>query len=108
MTRNRQETSRLSLIALLAAALAACGSPHTRIKKNQQLFDTYPSSTQELIRAGQVEVGFTMEQTRMALGRPDRITEVVLRARTECGRACQAACLLRLESKTSGGGPHRG
>jgi len=65
---------RLSLIVLLAAALAACESPQTRVKHNQQSFDSYPSSTQELIRAGKVEVGFTTDQARMALGKPDRIT----------------------------------
>ena len=67
---------RLSVIVLLAASLAACAGAPTRIKHNQGLFDSYPPQVQELIRVGKVEVGFTMDQARMALGKPDRsITE---------------------------------
>ena len=64
---------RLSLIVLLAAALAACESVQARIKRNQELFDSFPAQVQELIRAGNVAVGFTADQARMALGKPDRI-----------------------------------
>ena len=58
---------------LLAAALAACESPQSRIQHGRALFDSYPPEAQQIIRAGKVEVGFTMEQARMALGGPDRV-----------------------------------
>lgn len=65
---------KLSLIVLLAAALAACAGPGSRIKHNQSLFDSYPPEVQQSIRAGKAAVGFTMEQARMAVGAPDRVS----------------------------------
>jgi hypothetical protein len=62
-----------SLILVLAALLTACETPQSRIKRNRELFDSYPPPIQTLIRAGNVEVGFTSDQARMALGKPDRI-----------------------------------
>ena len=58
---------------MLTAALAACETPQTRIKRNQELFNSFPPQIQELIRAGNVEVGFNTDQASMALGKPDRI-----------------------------------
>jgi hypothetical protein len=66
---------RLLLAGLLAAALAACAGPSSRIKKHQAEFDAYPADVQRKIRAGQVDVGFTDQQVALALGRPDRIYE---------------------------------
>ncbi len=64
---------RTSLAALLAAALlAACASAGSRIRDNQAAFDSYPPPVQEKIRAGQIDIGFTPEMVRMALGEPDR------------------------------------
>ena len=64
---------RHSLLALAALiALAACATPDSRIRGDQSRFDQYPASTQEKIRAGQIDVGFTPEQVQMALGKPDR------------------------------------
>lgn len=62
----------LLLLAVLAAAVAACASPASRIKRQKAAFDAYPPAVQEKIRAGQVEVGFTPEQVALALGKPDR------------------------------------
>ncbi|MBI3564000.1 MAG: hypothetical protein HY079_02250 [Elusimicrobia bacterium] len=58
--------------AALAAALAACASPESRIRAHRAEFDAYPRAVQEKIRAGQVDVGFTRQQVALALGRPDR------------------------------------
>lgn len=65
-------TSRIAVL-LLGAALAACSSPQSRIKKNQAAFDAYPPAVQGAIREGAVEVGFTGEQVVMALGKPSRV-----------------------------------
>jgi hypothetical protein len=60
--------------ALLAAlALAACSTPEARIKKDKAAFESWPPAVQESVRAGRADVGFTAEQARMALGRPDRV-----------------------------------
>lgn len=57
----------------LAALLAACSSPASRIKKDRAAFDSWPPEVQEAVRAGRADVGFTAEQVRVALGRPDRV-----------------------------------
>jgi len=62
-----------AFVLILGAALTACQSPQTRIKKNQAAFDAFPPAAQSAIREGRVDVGFTPEQTLMALGKPDRV-----------------------------------
>lgn len=62
-----------TVVFILAAALAACQSPQSRIKKNQAAFDAYPPEVQTAIREGRADVGFTQEQVRMAVGKPDRV-----------------------------------
>jgi len=63
-----------SLLCLVSAALlAACSStPESRIAKNQAAFEQYPAAVQQKIRAGEVEVGFSPEMVRLALGEPAR------------------------------------
>ena len=63
---------RTRTLVVAAALLAACGSPASRIKANQQTFDSYPPEVQEKIRSGKAAVGFTKEMSLMALGKPDR------------------------------------
>ena len=66
------------------ALLAACSStPDARIAKNQPAFSQYPSAVQQKIRAGEVDVGFTPEMVRLALGEPTR----EFRRQTETGLA---------------------
>lgn len=62
---------RTFIAALLLAA--ACSSPASRIKKNQAAYDSWPPQVQELVKQGRVDVGFTADQVRTALGRPDRV-----------------------------------
>lgn len=61
-----------ALATALAAALAACATPESRIREHQAEFDAYPRAVQAKIRAGEVEIGFTRQQAAIALGRPDR------------------------------------
>ena len=63
---------RFYLLLALIAAFTACAGRERRIKSNQEAFDSYPPAVQEAISAGKVEVGFSPEQTLMALGKPDR------------------------------------
>lgn len=60
-------------LLILAAALSACQSPQSRIKKNQAAFDAFPPEVQTAIRQGRAEVGFTEQQVLMALGKPGRV-----------------------------------
>ena len=63
-----------SLILLCAGFVSGCSSsPGNRIRKNQELFDSLPPQAQTSIRAGKVEVGFTPDMVRLALGEPDRL-----------------------------------
>jgi len=55
---------------LLLLLLAGCSSPAHRIQKNQELFDTFPVATQARIRGGEIDLGFTADMTRIALGEP--------------------------------------
>jgi len=55
----------------LAFFLAACSTPESRISKDQAIFDSLPPATQQKIRAGQVDVGFTPQMVKLALGEPD-------------------------------------
>lgn len=63
---------RSASILLMAVALAACASTASRISDQQSTFDAYPPEVQQKIRAGQVDVGFTQDQVRMAVGEPSR------------------------------------
>ena len=68
---------------LLAALLSACSSPDSRIDSNRAAFNQFPTDVQEKIKAGRIDVGFTPEMVRMALGEPARI----FTRKTEAGDA---------------------
>lgn len=58
---------------LLLLGLAGCAStPDKRIQQNQELFDTLPVADQARIRGGQINLGYTPDMVRIALGEPQR------------------------------------
>ncbi len=64
---------RILFFGLTALVLAtSCATPESRIKKNPELFASYPPETQEMIRAGRIGIGFDAGMVVMALGEPDR------------------------------------
>ncbi len=66
----------LPAVLVMSALLVCAGcasSPKSRIAKNRAEFETYPADVQTLIRKGEVRVGFTPAQVRLALGEPDRV-----------------------------------
>jgi hypothetical protein len=66
----------LTFIALAAGlALAGCSTPETRIAKQPELFNRLTPQQQQMIRQGEVGVGFDMDMVRLALGDPDRVRE---------------------------------
>ena len=53
--------------------LPGCGTPPSqRIGQNQALFDSFPVAAQARIRGGQIDLGFTPDMVRIALGTPAR------------------------------------
>ena len=56
-----------------ALLVLGCATPESRIQKDQVAFAAYPPATQEKIRAGHVEVGFTTAMVKLALGAPDDV-----------------------------------
>ena len=74
--KTKLYSALLTLLALAAAAaLAGCASPAARIKANPQLFASISPANQELIRHGQIALGFTPDMVLLALGEPDRVTQ---------------------------------
>jgi outer membrane protein assembly factor BamE (lipoprotein component of BamABCDE complex) len=75
--RFSMKTSKsLLLVAALLAALAfaGCTTPESRIRRNPEAFARLSPPQQELIRQGQISLGFDREMVRLALGEPDRVT----------------------------------
>lgn len=69
---NRLRTA--CVLLPLALLLAGCATPAKRIQQNQELFDTFPVAAQARIRGGQIDLGFTPDMVRIALGEPHRKT----------------------------------
>jgi len=59
----------------LLALFCGCASPEARIRRNPELFESFPPEAQEAIRQGTIEVGFTPEMVKMALGGPARVLQ---------------------------------
>jgi len=53
--------------------LIGCASPEQRIKKNPELYQSFPPDVQALVAQGQIAIGFTGEMVTMAMGPPNRI-----------------------------------
>ena len=70
---SNPRTARLLGAAALALLAASCATRDARIRSGQQLFDSYPQDVQTAIRDGRIEVGFTVEMVRMALGDPEAV-----------------------------------
>ncbi|HEY8932184.1 MAG TPA: hypothetical protein VIM44_02605 [Rariglobus sp.] len=64
----------LCLTSVVLVLGAGCvSSSKSRIAENQAAFNAYPADVQEALRKGEVKVGFTPEQVKIALGAPDRV-----------------------------------
>lgn len=60
-------------LAVISLGAGCASSPQSRIKKNQDAFNTYPAAVQAAIQRGEVTAGFTPDQVRLAQGEPDRV-----------------------------------
>ncbi len=63
----------LASVVLASLLVAGCATPQGRIEKNQSYFDTLSSDAQTKIRAGKVDIGFTRQMVKLALGEPDNV-----------------------------------
>lgn len=70
------------LVVLFALALSGCSTIASRIKEKADVFAALDPRTQELIRKGGVEVGYTMDMVYMALGVPDERSEKITKQGT--------------------------
>ncbi|MDO8541250.1 MAG: hypothetical protein Q7S40_12500 [Opitutaceae bacterium] len=68
-------TAKPALLATLLVSLgiAGCSTVDSRIAKNREVFSSWPVAVQERVAAGQIDLGFTPDQVRVALGEPDRV-----------------------------------
>lgn len=57
---------------LLVTSGCVTSTPQSRISVQRAVYDQFPAEVQKKIGAGQVDVGFTPEMVRMALGKPSR------------------------------------
>lgn len=48
-------------------------TPEARIRKHADLFASFPPEVQQEIRQGRVQIGFTADMVRLALGDPHRV-----------------------------------
>lgn len=71
------------LTACAILALTACSSVNNRIEANQAEFDSYPVEVQSAIRNGEIQLGFSELQVRMAWGDPSNTAREVSEAEGE-------------------------
>ena len=65
-------TRTLATLPLLLLLAGCASTPEKRIQQNQTLFDTLPADAQIRIRGGQIDIGFSPDMVRLALGTPHR------------------------------------
>ena len=63
----------LAATALAALCVAGCSTPESRIRGNPEAFARLTPAQQDLIRKGQIAIGFDQEMVQLALGEPDHI-----------------------------------
>ena len=62
-----------AVVVVAAALLAGCSTPGSRISRNPEAFARLAPQQQELIKKGQIAIGFDQEMVQLALGEPDHI-----------------------------------
>lgn len=52
--------------------LTGCATPESRVQAHAAQFATWPAEVQAQVKAGKIEVGYTKDMVRVALGEPAR------------------------------------
>jgi len=73
-TMKTNSAIRILLLVAVLGFIGGCATPESRISRNQEYFNQLTPAQQDLIRHGQIQVGFAAEMVRLALGEPDRYT----------------------------------
>ncbi len=65
----------LAFILITGVTLFAggCSTVQSRISSHRAAFESWPPHVRQMVSAGDVDVGFTVEQVRVALGEPDAV-----------------------------------
>lgn len=63
------------LLIILSILLSGCATPEMRIRQHPQIYARATPKQQSLISRGRIALGFSPAFVRLALGRPDRVTE---------------------------------
>jgi hypothetical protein len=63
----------LITVAIGVALFPGCSTPQTRINENPEVFARLTPEQQDMIKRGQVGIGFDMPMVKLALGDPDRV-----------------------------------
>ena len=63
----------LFVSALSLLPVVGCSTVDSRIAKNRSAFNSWPPAVQDKVVLGQIDIGFTADQVRVALGEPDRV-----------------------------------
>ncbi len=66
-----------TVLVVVALALGCASTPDSRISDDQALFDSWPMDVQAKVRAGEIDLGMTQDQVRMALGEPDETSSAI-------------------------------
>ena len=77
LTLSVMNTTRLLLgaaVLLATLGISGCSTPESRIRGNPAVFARLTPQQQDLIRKGQIAIGFDQEMVQLALGDPDHIT----------------------------------
>jgi outer membrane protein assembly factor BamE (lipoprotein component of BamABCDE complex) len=59
-----------------AALISGCSTPESRIKDSPDVFARLNPDQQALVKSGRIAPGFDMPSVRLALGDPNRITQL--------------------------------
>lgn len=62
----------MMLLAAMPLVYSSCSTPESRMKENPELFASFPPDVQQNVRNGKIDIGYTKDMVRMALGDPDR------------------------------------
>lgn len=63
----------LAALAVLVLAAGCVSTPERRIAKHPELFAGFAPGVQAQIRRGEIDIGFTPDMVRLALGTPSRV-----------------------------------
>jgi len=69
----KTNVSFLSVIGVAVLLSGCVSTPDSRIKKEPQLFASFAPDIQTQVQRGEIQMGFSRDMVRLALGRPARV-----------------------------------